>query len=166
MLWMWWLSARSPTTSKWLDQRLGLYHIRLASSTGLGWSTFPSLNRNPPGFFPTSLSTLQSSLWAHPSRLSFSLVRLCDPMDYSVPGFPVFHHVPEFTHTRVHWVNDAIQPSHPLSPLLLPSSFTSPLNGAAPWTSPRPFACFILQQRLQTQEHRGVKYGRQISEAG
>ena len=41
---------------------------------------------------------------------------LCDPMDCSTPGFPVLHHLPEFVQTHVHWVNDAIQPSHPLLP--------------------------------------------------
>ena len=40
---------------------------------------------------------------------------LCDPMDCSRPGFPVYHHLPEFTQTHVHRVGDAIQPSHPLS---------------------------------------------------
>ena len=40
---------------------------------------------------------------------------LCDPMDCSTPGFPVLHHLPEFSQTHVHWVSDAIQPSHPLS---------------------------------------------------
>ena len=40
---------------------------------------------------------------------------LCDPMDYSTPGLPVHHQLPEFTQTHVHWVGDAIQPSHPLS---------------------------------------------------
>ena len=44
---------------------------------------------------------------------------LCDPMDYSTSGFPVLQSLPEFAQTHVHWVNDAIQPSHPLSPLLL-----------------------------------------------
>ena len=39
---------------------------------------------------------------------------LCDPMDCSTPGFPVHHQLPEFTRTHVHWVSDAIQPSHPL----------------------------------------------------
>ena len=39
---------------------------------------------------------------------------LCDPMDCSMPGFPVHHQLPEFTY--VHRVGDAIQPSHPLSP--------------------------------------------------
>ena len=40
---------------------------------------------------------------------------LCDLMDYSTPGFPVLHHLLEFAQTHVHWVSDAIQPSHPLS---------------------------------------------------
>ena len=38
--------------------------------------------------------------------------RLCDPMDYSMPGFPVFHYLPEFAQTHAHWVNEAIQPSN------------------------------------------------------
>ena len=40
---------------------------------------------------------------------------LCDPMDCSIPGLPVHRHRLEFTHTHVHRVGDAIQPSHPLS---------------------------------------------------
>ena len=36
-------------------------------------------------------------------------------MDYSKPGFPVHHQLPELTQTHVHWVGDAIQLSHPLS---------------------------------------------------
>ena len=40
---------------------------------------------------------------------------LCDPMNCSSPGLPVHHQLPEFTQTHVHWVSDAIQPSHPLS---------------------------------------------------
>ena len=38
----------------------------------------------------------------------------CNPIDCSMPGFPVLHHLPEFAQTHVHWVNDAIQQSHPL----------------------------------------------------
>ena len=44
---------------------------------------------------------------------------LCDPMKRSTPGLPVHHQLPEFTQTHVHRVSDAIQPSHPLHPLLL-----------------------------------------------
>ena len=40
---------------------------------------------------------------------------LCDPMDCSILGFPVLHHLPELAQTHVHRVCDAIQPSHPLS---------------------------------------------------
>ena len=46
---------------------------------------------------------------------------LCDPMDYSTPGFPVHHQLPELIQTHVHRVSDAFQPSHPL---LAPSSPT------------------------------------------
>ena len=40
---------------------------------------------------------------------------LCDLMDCSMPGFPVLHQPQELAQTHVHWVSDAIQPSHPLS---------------------------------------------------
>ena len=40
---------------------------------------------------------------------------LCDPMNHSTPGLPVHHQLPELTQTHMHWVSDAIQPSHPLS---------------------------------------------------
>ena len=42
---------------------------------------------------------------------------ICDTMDCSMPGLSVHHYLPEFAQTHVHWVSDAIQPSHPLSPL-------------------------------------------------
>ena len=37
-----------------------------------------------------------------------SCLTLCNPMDYSTPGLPVHHQLPEFTQTHVHWVDDAI----------------------------------------------------------
>ena len=40
---------------------------------------------------------------------------LCDPMDCSMPVFPVHHQLPELAQTHVHRVGDAIQPSHPMS---------------------------------------------------
>ena len=40
---------------------------------------------------------------------------LCDPMNYSMPGLPVHHQLPEFTEIHVHRISDAIQTSHPLS---------------------------------------------------
>ena len=48
-----------------------------------------------------------------------SVAQLCpthyDPMDCSMPGFPVLHHLLELAQTYAHWFNDAIQSSHPLS---------------------------------------------------
>ena len=49
------------------------------------------------------------------SSVAQSCLTLCDPMDYSTPGFPVHHQLPELTQTHVHRVSDAIQPSRPLS---------------------------------------------------
>ena len=46
---------------------------------------------------------------------------LCHTMDCSTPGFPVLHSLLEFAQTHVHWVDDTIQPSHPLSPLSPPA---------------------------------------------
>ena len=37
-----------------------------------------------------------------------SCLTLCDPMDCSIPGFPVPHHLPEFAQVHVHWISDAI----------------------------------------------------------
>ena len=64
---------------------------------------------------------------------------LCDPMNRSTPGLPVHHQLPEFTQTHVHWVNDAIQPSHPLSspsppdPQSLPASESLPMSHLFAW---------------------------------
>ena len=58
------------------------------------------------------------------SSVSQSCVTLCDPKDCTTPGFPVFYHLPELAQTHVHWVSDAIHPSHPLlspSPSIFPS---------------------------------------------
>ena len=57
------------------------------------------------------------------SSVAQSCTTLCDLMNRSTPGFPVHHQLPEFTQTHVHWVGDAIQPSHPL---------LSPATGAVP----------------------------------
>ena len=53
-------------------------------------------------------------LHKHCCSVPQSCLTLCDPMDYNTPGFPVLHHLLEFAQTRVHWVNNAIQLSHPL----------------------------------------------------
>ena len=54
------------------------------------------------------------------SSVAQSCLTVCDPMNRSMPGLPVQHQLPELTQTHAHWAGDAIQPSHPLSSLLLP----------------------------------------------
>ena len=49
------------------------------------------------------------------SSVALSCPSLCNPIDCSTSGFPVHHQLPELTQTHIHWVSDAIQPSHPLS---------------------------------------------------
>ena len=61
------------------------------------------------------LASVQFSSVAQPCPTLF------DPMNHSMPGLPVHHHLPEFTQTHVHRVGDAIQPSHPLSSPLPPA---------------------------------------------
>ena len=63
---------------------------------------------------------------------------LCDPMNRSMPGLPVHHHLPEFTQTHVHQVSDAIQPSHPQSSFSscsqsLPASESFPMSQLFTW---------------------------------
>ena len=57
-------------------------------------------------------------------------------MDCSMPGLPVHHQFPEFTQVHVHWVHDAIQPSHPLSTPSPPTFNLSQHQGLFKWVSP------------------------------
>ena len=58
-----------------------------------------------------------------------------DPINYSTPGLPVHHQLPEFTQTHVHQVDDAIQPSYPLSSPS-PPALTLSLHDALPIYDP------------------------------
>ena len=49
------------------------------------------------------------------SSVTHSCLTLCNPMNRSMPGLSVHHQLPESTQSHVHWVSDAIKPSHPLS---------------------------------------------------
>ena len=66
-------------------------------------------------FVPKLLIQSQTVFAYQFSSVAQEYLTLCDPMDYSTPGFPVHHQLLELTQTHVHWVSDAIQPSHPLS---------------------------------------------------
>ena len=56
-------------------------------------------------------------------------------MDCSTPGLPVQHQLPELAQTHVHWVSDAIQPSHCLSSPSPPAFNPSQHQGLFQWVS-------------------------------
>ena len=87
------------------------------------WSFFGHLER----IWMSSFSQVSSVIQSGPA--------LCDPMDCSTPDLPVHLQLPEFTQTHVHWVGDAIQPSHPLSSPSPPTFSLSQHKGLFQWVS-------------------------------
>ena len=67
---------------------------------------------------------------------------LCDPIDCSTPGFPVLHYLPEFAQIHIHWVSDAIQPSHTLLSTI--SFYVVPFS-SCPWSFPASLS-FLMSQ--------------------
>ena len=72
-------------------------------------------------------------------------------MDCSTPGFPVHHQLPEPTQTHVHWVGDAIQPSHPLSSPSPPVFNLSQHQGLFQWVGSSHQLAQVLEFQLQHQ---------------
>ena len=74
-------------------------------------------------------------IYIQSSSIAQSCPTLCDPMNCSTPGLPVHHQLPEFTQTHVHWVGDAIQPSHPVSSPSPPAPNPSQHQGLFQWVN-------------------------------
>ena len=94
------------------------------------------------------------------SSVQFSSVaQLCltlwNPMD-CMPGLPVHHQLPEFTQTHVHWVGDAIQPSHPLSSPSLPHFNFSQEQDLFKWVSSSHKVAKVLEFQLQHQSFQWI----------
>ena len=92
------------------------------------------------------------------SSVAQSCPTLCEPMNRSTPGFPVHHHLPEFTQTQVHWVGDAIQPSHPLSSPFPPAPNPSQHQSLFQWVSPSHEVAKVLEFQLNiipSKEYQG-----------
>ena len=83
---------------------LGIEPESLTSLALAGWSFTTSATWEAPWFPFSQFSSVQL----------LSRVQLCDPMNCSTAGLPVYHQLPEFTQTHVHQVSDTIQPSYPL----------------------------------------------------
>ena len=98
----------------------------------------------------TSSKTFSLPLW---SSVQFSSVAqlcptLCDPMNCSTPGLSVHHQLPEFTQIHVHWVGDAIQPSHPLSSPSPPAPNPSQLQSLFQWVNSSHEVAKVLEFQL------------------
>ena len=84
-----------------------------------------------------------------------SCLTLCEPMDCSTPGLPVHHQLPEFIQTHVHWVSDAIQPSHPLSSPS-PAFNLSQHQGLFRWVSSPHQVAKVLEFQLQHESFQWI----------
>ena len=99
------------------------------------------------------LNIQKTKIW-HPvpsvqfSSFAQSCPTLCDPMNHSTPGFPVHHQLPESTQTHVHQVDDAIQPSHPLSSLTPPALNLSQHQGLFQWVRSSHQVAKVLELQL------------------
>ena len=99
----------------------------------------------------------QPSLWSnshiHTCQAVSSVAQLCltlfDPMDCRKPGFPAHHQLLELTQTHVHWIGDAIQPSHPLSSPSPPALNLSQHQSLFQWVSSSHQVAKELEFQLQ-----------------
>ena len=85
------------------------------------------------------------------SSVAQSCPTLCNPMNRSTPLLPVHHQLPEFIQIHVHWVSDAIQPSHPVSSASPPAPNLSQHQGLFQWVSSSHQVAKALEFQLQHQ---------------
>ena len=90
------------------------------------------------------------------SLVSQSCLTLCDSMDCSTSGLPVHHQLLEFTQTHVHWVGDAIQPSHPLPSPSPPTFNFAQHQGLFQWVSFLHQVARVLAFQLQHQSFQWI----------
>ena len=106
---------------------------------------------------PFVLNLRLNAFFCFSSVQSLSLVQLfCDPMDCSMPGFPVHHQLPELTQTHVHQVSDAIQPSHPLLSPSPPAFSLSQHQGLFQWVSSSHQVAKVLEFQFQHQSFQWI----------
>ena len=82
------------------------------------------------------------------SSVAQSCLTLCNPMNWSTPGLPVHYQLLEFTQTHVHWVHDAIQPSHPLSSPSPPAPNPSQHQSLFQWVNSSHEVAKVLEFQL------------------
>ena len=120
--------------NRWMDKEDGVHvHNGILISRNKEWNNTIYSKTDGPQF----------------SSVAQSCPSLFDPMDCSESGFPVHCQLPEFTQTHVHWVSDAIQPSHPLSSPSPPVFNLSQHQGLFKWVSSLHQVAEVLEFQLQ-----------------
>ena len=94
--------------------------------------------------------------WDQFSLIAQSCQILCDPMDCSMPGFPVLQQLPKFTQIHVHRVGDAIQTPQPLSSPFPPAFNFSQHQGLFQWVSSLHQVAKVLEFQLQHQSFQWI----------
>ena len=100
-----------------------------------------------------------ASDWIYCFLVDQSSPTLWDSMNYSTPGFPVLHQLSELTHTYIHWVSDAIQPSHPLSSPSPPAFSLSQHQGLFKWVTSSHQIAKVLELQFQHQSFQCIYSG-------
>ena len=106
------------------------------------------------GLFPNKLTpnVIVLLMWNLSVQSVSSVAQSCPtlrPMNCSTPGLPVHHQLPEFTQTHIHWVRDAIQPSHPLSSPSPPAPNLSQHQSLFQWVNSSHEVAKVLEFQLE-----------------
>ena len=116
------------------------------------YSVTQSIQHTQQMFTTSNMVGIKYPVLSNPS-VQFSSVpqscpTLCDPMNRSTPGLPVYHQLPEFTETHVHRVSNAIQPSHPLSSSSPPAPNPSQHQSLFQWVNSSHEVAKVLEFQL------------------
>ena len=93
------------------------WSCRFCFPNAIDWTHFSTATHHLPSF--SNSIYFRSVVWSHCCccfSVAKSCLTLCNSINCSTLGFPILHYLLKFAQTPVHWVGDAIQPSHSLSP--------------------------------------------------
>ena len=121
-----------------------------------GKKYLPFLQRKDTSLYLKTKGMLKR-IWTNQfSSVAQSCPALCEPMNRSTPGLPVYHQLPEFTQTHVHQVGDAIQPSYVLSSPSPPDPNPSQHQGLLQPVNSSHEVAKVLEFQLQHQSFQGL----------
>jgi len=160
-----WIRLLCPWDFPGRNTGVGCYFLLQGIFPTQGWNQclLPLLNWQERHDFFTISATWEAQHAICCCSVAKSCLTLCDPMDCRTPGLPVPHHLPEFAQVHDNWINDAIQPPHPLSPYS-PSAFNlSQHQGLFQWVGFSHLVAKVLELQLQHQPLQCILYSGLIS---